>query len=140
MSPLEPSLDPLRTVDHEAKPRPDTVDVSQDVSTDATGQYRPVAPVEAPNIPGYRITGEIAKGGMGRVYAGYDLTLDREVAIKTLLPGANAERFVTEAKITARLPHPGIPPVHALGTLEDGMPWLAMKLIHGQTLTSLLAS
>jgi hypothetical protein len=46
---------------------------------------------------------------MGRVYAGYDLTLDREVAIKALLGGADAERFVTEAKITARLPHPGIP-------------------------------
>jgi len=55
-----------------------------------------------------------------------------------LLPGANAERFVTEAKITAKLPHPGIPPVHALGTLDDGTPWLAMKLIRGQTLAELL--
>jgi serine/threonine protein kinase len=93
------------------------------------GLYVPAPPAEAPNIPGYRITGEIAKGGMGCVYAGYDLTLDREVAIKTLLPGAYAERFVTEAKITARLPHPNIPPVHALGTLADGTPWLAMKLL-----------
>ncbi|HMO87193.1 MAG TPA: serine/threonine-protein kinase, partial [Lacipirellulaceae bacterium] len=77
---------------------------------------------------------------MGRVYAGYDLTLDREVAIKTLLPGANGVRFVVEAKITARLPHPNIPPVHALGTLDDGTPWLAMKLIRGRTLAELLAS
>lgn len=77
---------------------------------------------------------------MGLVYAGYDLTLDREVAIKTLLPGANAERFVLEAKakITAKLPHPHLPPVHALGTLHDGTPWLAMKLIRGRTLAELL--
>ncbi len=77
---------------------------------------------------------------MGRVYAGHDLTLDREVAIKTLLPGANAERFIVEAKVTAKLPHPNIPPVYALGTLADGTPWLAMKLIRGQTLAKILSN
>src|SRR5262249_27660470 len=58
----------------------------------------------------------------------------REVALKVLLRGANAERFVREARITARLPHPAVPPVHALGTLADGSPFLAMKLVAGQTL------
>jgi serine/threonine protein kinase len=65
---------------------------------------------------------------MGRVLGAFDLTLDPEVALKVLLPGAHADRFVRESKITARLPHPGIPPVHALGTLADGSPFLAMKL------------
>src|SRR5688572_20807623 len=83
---------------------------------------------------GYELLGEIARGGMGRVLAGRELVLDREVAIKTLLPGANATRFLTEAKITARLPHPSIPPVYALGQLADGSPFLAMKLVRGQTL------
>jgi tetratricopeptide (TPR) repeat protein len=87
-----------------------------------------------PVVPGYRVLREIARGGMGRVLAAYDLGLDREVALKILLPGAHADRFVRESKITARLPHPGIPPVHALGTLVDGSPFLAMKLIAGQTL------
>ena len=86
------------------------------------------------SVPGYRVLREIARGGMGRVLAAHDLTLDRDVALKVLLPGANADRFVRESKITARLPHPGIPPVHALGTLADGSPFLAMKLIAGQTL------
>lgn len=144
MNPSDPSLDPNRTVDHERPSLPETVDVSQQVSTGATRPHVPApiadTPAGAPSIPGYRITAEIAKGGMGCVYAGHDLTLDREVAIKTLLPGANAERFITEAKITAKLPHPNIPPVHALGTLADGTPWLAMKLIRGQTLAKLLAS
>jgi serine/threonine protein kinase/tetratricopeptide (TPR) repeat protein len=93
---------------------------------------------DAPRISGYRIVAEIAQGGMGRVYAAHDETLDREVAIKTLLPGADAGRFLREAKITAKLPHPAIPPVYALGKLPDGTPWLAMKLIRGQTLEDIL--
>ncbi|HEV3023667.1 MAG TPA: serine/threonine-protein kinase, partial [Pirellulales bacterium] len=82
----------------------------------------------------YKVLGEIARGGMGRVLAAHDRILEREVALKILLPGASADRFVRESKITARLPHPGIPPVHALGTLDDGSPFLAMKLIVGKTL------
>src|SRR5271169_7219398 len=96
---------------------------------------RPAGPLASlPSVPGYRVLREIARGGMGRVLAAHDLSLDREVALKVLLPGANADRFVRESKITARLPHPGVPPVHALGTLADGSPFLAMKLIAGQTL------
>src|SRR5262249_12023124 len=89
---------------------------------------------DLPAVPGYHVLHEIARGGMGRVLAAYDHNLDRDVALKVLLPGANADRFVRESKITARLPHPGIPPVHARGTLADGSPFLAMKLIAGQTL------
>ena len=73
---------------------------------------------------------------MGRVLAAFDHGLDRDVALKVLLPGANADRFVRESKITARLPHPGIPPVYALGTLADGSPFLAMKLVAGRTLAA----
>ncbi len=93
-----------------------------------------------PEIPGYRVLGEIARGGMGRVLAARDLTLDRDVALKLLLPRANPVRFVRESKITARLPHPFIPPVYALGTLEDGSPFLAMKLVAGRTLAAELKS
>ena len=97
----------------------------------------PTIPQSAPEtvlVPGYRVLHEIARGGMGCVLAARDLALDRDVALKILLPGASADRFIRESKITARLPHPGIPPVHALGTLANGSPFLAMKLIVGQTL------
>ena len=77
---------------------------------------------------------EIARGGMGVVYAAHDPTFDREVAVKVMHPGQDAARFVIESKVTAQLPHPGIPPVYALGALADGRPFLAMKLIHGRTL------
>src|SRR5262245_26339258 len=134
--PENPSLDPSRSLDHAPSSEvPPTV--AGTVAYQPAGISEPYVsapPADAPILPGYRITAVIARGGMGRVYAGHELTLDREVAIKTLLPGADADRFVRESKITARLPHPGIPPVYALGTLADGSPFLAMKLIAGQTL------
>ena len=98
-----------------------------------------------PDIPGYEVGAELAHGGMGIVYRARDLGLNREVAIKTLLPKyighePGIARFVREAQITARLPHPGVPPVHAQGQLPDGRPFLAMKLIRGKTLEAILAS
>src|SRR5215469_5465899 len=132
--PENPSPDPYTTADHV----PSTVVPSTVADAGGPGPYLPAPPADAPSIPDYRITAEIARGGMGRIYAGHDLTLDREVAIKTLLPGADAERFVSEAKLTARLAHSGVPPVHELGALADGTPYLAMKLVRGHTLAELL--
>ncbi len=91
-------------------------------------------------LHGYELSREIARGGMGVVYAARDLSLDREVAVKVMLPNMNAAEFVRESRVTARLPHPGVPPVYTLGTLPapDGRPFLAMKLIKGETLDKLL--
>jgi serine/threonine-protein kinase len=120
--------DPLR-----ADPLASTEHVPGPASTESSHPSAP-PPDSLPAVPGYHVLREIARGGMGRVLAAHDLTLERDVALKVLLPGAAADRFVRESKITARLPHPGIPPVYALGTLADGSPFLAMKLIAGQTL------
>jgi tetratricopeptide (TPR) repeat protein len=94
------------------------------------------------NIPGYRVEREIARAGLRVVLAARDLALDHEVAVKVLLPDqrdlSSANWFVQESHIIARLPHPGIPPVHTVGTLPDGSPYLVMKLIRGQTLAELL--
>ncbi len=91
-----------------------------------------------PNVPGYTVTREIARGGMGFVYAADDPVFGREVAVKVMRPWQDAGRFVVEAKVTAQLPHPGIPPVYALDTLPDGRPFLVMKLIEGRTLADVL--
>jgi hypothetical protein len=96
-------------------------------------------------VPGFVVTGEIARGGMGVVLAAIEADLGREVAIKMLLPGAvgaerAARRFLEEARITARLPHPSIPPIHRVGTLADGRPFLVMKLIRGRTLAAILTA
>jgi formylglycine-generating enzyme required for sulfatase activity len=86
---------------------------------------------------------EIARGGMGAVYRATDTAFEREVAVKVLLDrfaptSGTARRFHDEARITGQLQHPNIPAVHDLGTLPDGRPFLAMKLIKGETLDDLL--
>ncbi len=91
----------------------------------------------------YRLGDEIARGGMGVVYRAIDTVLGREVAVKVLQDtfaptSGTARRFADEARIAGQLQHPGIPPVHDLGTLPDGRPFLAMKLIKGDTLDDLL--
>ncbi len=91
----------------------------------------------------YTLHEEIARGGMGEVYRATDATLGREVAVKVLQAkfgsdSGPARRFAGEARITGQLQHPAIPPVHDLGTLPDGRPFLAMKLIQGETLGELL--
>lgn len=94
-------------------------------------------------IPGYEILGELGRGGMGTVYSARDTALNRDVAIKVLqdrfeATGMTARRFVEEARITGRLQHPGIPPVHEMANLPDGRPVMVMKLIKGRTLAELL--
>jgi tetratricopeptide (TPR) repeat protein len=136
--------DPNATADHIAPAPADALRTTDHVRASAStdGSHPPAdAPADdLPVVPGYRVLREIARGGMGRVLGAFDLTLDRDVALKVLLPGANSDRFVRESKITARLPHPGIPPVYALGTLADGAPFLAMKLIAGRTLADEMKS
>src|SRR5262249_40734293 len=112
---------------------------------DATS-HTTVGDLPAPPIPStqrYTLGDEIARGGMGVIYRATDTVLSREVAVKVLLEKYNPEsgaavRFAGEARITGQLQHPSIPPVHDLGTLNDGRPFLAMKLIKGQTLDELL--
>src|SRR5262249_32921974 len=89
----------------------------------------------------YEVLEPIARGGMGTVYLARDRDLEREVAIKVLSvpepgPGA-AERMLREARIIARLEHPGIVPVHDVGTLPDGRVYYAMKRVSRRRLHAL---
>jgi serine/threonine protein kinase len=95
---------------------------------------------EGPNLSGtrYELVEKIGQGGMGTVYLARDRQLDRPVALKVLngLP-ADAEteaRLAREARIIARLEHPGIVPVHDSGVLADGRFYYAMKLVRGKRL------
>jgi serine/threonine protein kinase len=102
----------------------------------------PSHPVQAGR---YRIEGFLAGGGMGLVYRAHDPDFRRPLAVKVLREEFKDERalvarFLAEARITGQLQHPGIPPVHEIGRLPDGRPFLAMKLIEGRTLADLLAA
>ena len=79
-----------------------------------------------------------AKGGIGQVSVALDVALNREVALKELLDGHPEEpesraRFQLEAEVTARLEHPGIVPVYAIGCNERGEPFYVMRFIKGDS-------
>ena len=92
----------------------------------------------------YAISGVAGRGGMGTVYVARDHVLDRDVAVKVLdvadHKGSRAARLQKEARILARLDHPGIVPIHDAGALPDGRTFYVMKLIQGKRLDDVIAS
>jgi len=92
----------------------------------------------------YEILQRLGAGGMGEVYRAKDSRLDREVAIKTLSldRGSQPEalsRFEQEARSASALNHPNIVTIYELGH-ENGTRYIAMELVDGETVRSLLAS
>ncbi|MFD5506387.1 protein kinase [Streptomyces sp. NPDC127051] len=90
----------------------------------------------------YRLEQRLGQGGMGEVWRGHDLMLDRSVAVKVLLEAATNDevvaRFRREATIGARLQHPGITVVHDVGQ-QDGRLFIVMELLSGEDLATVLA-
>ena len=111
-----------------------------DLATSAASEAQPGTTADVPPAgpPGYELLEEIGRGGMGVVWRARDLALGRDVAVKLLaerhpLDSPAGQRFLSEARITGQLQHPGIPAAHQVGHLLDGRPFLAMKLIKGPT-------
>ena len=104
------------------------------------------AGAEEPDLAGtrYRLLERIARGGMGVVYTAEDEKLKRRVALKVLdVAGAEsdlANRLIREARVLARLEHPGIVPVHDVGTLADGRVFYTMKFVEGERLDRFIES
>lgn len=102
-----------------------------------------------PRVGRYEIRGELGRGKMGVVYDAHDTTLGRDLALKTIRLAASAseeertgyeQRFMTEARVAARLSHPGIVVVHDMGRdSQTGLLYLAFERLHGQTLDEMLA-
>ncbi|APR76730.1 serine/threonine protein kinase [Minicystis rosea] len=93
-------------------------------------------PLLSDGQPRYVPGAEIARGGMGRILIARDRLLNRTVALKLLRVHEEglARRFRREQRITARLQHPAIVPIHDAGTLPDGTPFFAMRLVKGESL------
>ncbi len=97
----------------------------------------------APAIPGYEILGVLGRGGMGVVYKAREIALDRLVALKVVTAGRLASeeqiaRFQAEARAEARLQHPNIVQVHAVGEYE-GFPYLSLEYMDGGSLAQKIA-
>jgi serine/threonine protein kinase len=84
----------------------------------------------------YEIHELLGRGGMGAVYRATDRILRREVALKVLTieldESGLARRLEREARVLARLEHPGIIAIHDAGVLSDGRPFYVMRLVRGR--------
>jgi serine/threonine protein kinase/formylglycine-generating enzyme required for sulfatase activity len=94
-------------------------------------------------IQDYNELSTIGIGGVGAVFSAHEPGLNREVALKILRPqyrnkAENIEWFIREARITAQIDHPNIPPVHRLGVFDDVGIYFTMKRIEGETLRTIL--
>ena len=119
--------------------QPPTVDESSHLAPATTNLSTPPAvQLERPSLPGYEIEHEIGRGGMGVVYKGRQISLNRPVAIK-MLPSreevvrADHPRLADEARILARLLHPNIVQVIDVGE-SGGKPFIVMEFVPGGNL------
>src|SRR3954469_6880094 len=99
---------------------------------------------EGARLAQYQIVGRLGAGGMGEVYRARDTKLNREVAIKVLLPGVandpeHLARFTREAHVLAALNHPYIAHIYGLED-DDGLHALIMEVVEGPTLADRLAT
>ena len=101
--------------------------------------------MQAPEVLGgrYELRGVLGRGGMAEVRDGWDIRLDRPVAVKLLYPvfttqPDNRMRFEVEARAAATLNHPHIVSVHDSGE-HAGMPYIVMERLSGQTLADVIA-
>ena len=104
--------------------------------------HRPLGP--GSELAGYRIVDVLGRGGMAVVYRAEQLELGRLVALKVLRPGLalerrHVERFHREALSVARLNHPNIVQIHAVGE-ADGHHFLAMEWVDGPSLAEIYRS
>ena len=94
-----------------------------------------------PQIPGYEVEALLGHGGMGVVYQARHLALKRTVALK-MLAGVHSptarSRFKAEAEAVARLQHPNIVQIHAIGEAA-GAPFFALEFVEGGSLAKRLA-
>ena len=92
----------------------------------------------------YRLESRLGVGGMGAVYRARHLLIDRVVAIKILQPERRGEEhfrawFLREARAANRINHANIVEINDFGETEDGLAYLIMELLIGDSLSSLIA-
>jgi serine/threonine protein kinase/tetratricopeptide (TPR) repeat protein len=125
------------------EPRPE---IGRDVVDDAaeTGPISEAArTMPAERIGKYEVVSLLGRGGMGAVFQAFDPILERDVAIKVMLPQIaedpeQKQRFEREARAIARLTHANVVTVFDLGYHTDGAPYIVMELLEGQDLLQLM--
>jgi Flp pilus assembly protein TadD len=149
---------PTEALDGSAPAARKTGEATCDFAADGAGQPQTASPAPAngtlPAPPDATATAAVpaaagryvfkkfhAKGGMGEVWLAEDSDIGRPVALKRIRKGRQNQslQFVTEARVTGQLEHPGVIPVHELSLDDNGQPYYVMKFVHGQTLSAVIA-
>lgn len=115
----------------------------------ATWNYAPAPKEEGgpTDTPGpaerrYEFLEELGRGGMGQILRARDQFLDRDIALKTLLPEVNQDEFqrrlIAEARLTGQLEHPSIVPLYDVGRLSNGVPFYTMRVITERSLQTVI--
>ena len=136
---LRELLEPMLTFDDEA----DAARSSGDEPVTPTTAATAIEPGRT--LGGYRLERELGRGGMGVVFAAWQRSLDRTVAVKVLsaptllVSERSLWRFQREGKLLAALDHPAIVKIIETG-VHSGIPFLAMELVHGASLAAVLAA
>src|ERR1041384_3900544 len=94
---------------------------------------------EGTTIGAYRLSHQIAEGGMGTVYLAEHVLLGRKAAIKELLPSLSVhqdivQRFFNEARAITQIADPGIVQVFDFGYHSDGSAFIVMELLDGEAM------
>ena len=105
--------------------------VNADAATIGDGLAAPKGRRPTPKVPGFEVYGELGRGGMGVVYLARRTLLNRRCALKMILAGEHAGpeaavRFLAEAEAVARLNHPNVIRIHAIGE-HEGSPYLELE-------------
>ena len=134
-SPVAPPMD------HNPGPAPGHDAVDDAAETGPIGVSAPSLPTE--RIGKYEVVALLGRGGMGAVYQAFDPILEREVAVKVMLPQIaedpeQKQRFEREARAIARLTHANVVTVFDLGYHTDGAPYIVMELLVGKDLLQLM--
>lgn len=141
-APVDDEVTQVRTA--VSKSEAATVEATSPSSGESAHQNIPSEPVLGRTIEGkYRVDSRLGVGGMGAVYRAQRLMIGDDVAIKILHPqhvsepGAT-ERFRREAQAAARLKHPNAVSIYDFGVTSDGLVYLVMELVEGQSLREVI--